>query len=290
MKRKAGICISVIVVMLLAVVFAFFYFLKRQPRLNVSILQYNQLETDHTDIQLKVNLKNAFPVKIKADDLQLSIEANNEIIAETKDRIPVTLLPFKRNSFTVPVRLYSKKIKEQTKDLTPKSKDSTDYFFNIRLLKASPEFLLPDTIFYTYHRRVPTFKLPVVSLEKIETEHLLNQSKREVYFYIKVINFNNDPIILQNPQYSIQINDSKKVLHGKRNANVTVAANSSKVFKVLLNLDGQKLLKHAGHLLFNKSESKIQIKLDSKLLVENAVLDGCEIHTRISTNLESLLN
>ncbi|MGR3812423.1 hypothetical protein [Jiulongibacter sp. NS-SX5] len=286
-KRRIALILGSVIVLLIVLVA---HFAQKRPKVNLSILQYNQLEENHSNLNLQVTLKNPLPLKIRSENFKMKIIANNETLAESFGEVPLELKGLTKNTFKLPVRLYSETVKRQTKHLTPTSTDSTNYHIYLSFIQPSPSFFVPDTLEIEHTLKSPTFRMPEVSFEGMELNHLLSKKKRELLVTINVVNFSNDPIVLLNPSYSLQIDDDPEVLKGRRMGKVKINGSSAQKFTLNIDMDEKKLLRNTPELLFKKSESKINIRLDSKLLINNAILDGCEIHMNIATDFESLIN
>ena len=288
---KKGLRITaIIVILLLAIGGAIFYFVyNSKPRLSVSILQFNELATNETNLTLEVKVKNTLPFKVTAGNLHFEIKSNDVVLAENTEAIPVSLNAFRSNTFQVPVRLYTDSIKKISKDLTLNNTDSTYYEFSLTLIDTNSS-IIPDTLHFSDKQLLPTFKFPVVALKDIEVNHALSKKKREIIFTISVKNYSNSPIIIKNPSYGIALNDDANVIHGKQIGEIKIDAKSEKFIKAPVTLEGDKLLHNATKILFNKEDCLVRIRLDGQLITQNEMIDGCEIHTRVLANLKDLLD
>jgi len=298
MKNTKPIKITLVVVLLLIIGIAGWYFYKNykeenenpvsglKPKIEMGIGRISNITDSTIDLSLKLLVHNPLPIGMDLKGFDYSVQMNGVKILENNYRKPLLLKADDSTVITLPSQLKIKKLSKEGDKESAEGEDSANYHFETVLHLKKP-FLGKDSLTLSMDKRLPLYRLPKVEVVGYDLEKF-RLSKSEIVLHLKFSNRNGFPIQFKNPSYVVDLGKQKRLAEGKVTGFTKIKGKSSEIYEIPLTIKMGKVLKAAGQVLVKGKGIPFALYFKSKLVSENDVFKDSDVNIVVDGELKDL--
>lgn len=295
MRNRKHLKWTIVVLLLLGIAFATWYFFKKadpdlvsglKPRVDMSISHISDVTDSTLKMELKTLVHNPLPVGMHVRKLNFVVRMNGRTIIEDHYGKPLTIGAADSSLLMLPAKVKIRNLREEGDQEAAQGRDSADYQFET-VLYFEKSFLGKDSLRLTIDKRLPLYRLPQVRMAGYDFKKL-GLKESDIVVKIEVTNRNQFSLEFKNPVYAMDLGKQKRFAEGKVAGITQVKGHSQDIYEIPLSVSLGKVIKAAGQLIGQGKELPFTFYFKSRIVSENEVLNGSEMNLIMDGELKDI--
>jgi len=257
-----------------------------KPRLLLSAFNVTSITPDRTNLTMRMRIDNPAPIGFTVDSVRYTIYMAGQEVMQSRYAKAVAFKGHDTSEVALPVVLQNQPLVRVLRALKEQNKDSTDYRIVTAVYTGLP-FLKHKPLRYDETVRGPSFLIPDMTLERIQTEHvgLKNMSFNMI---AKVYNPNTYPFKFKQMSYRMDVN-GETLAQGRVDSLVNIPAKDTATVITPVELKPSKAFASLYALLFKPADTQYAYSFECKTVSNSKMIDNSRMAFSAKGNLKDVV-
>lgn len=295
MKKRKPFKLLIVILLLVGVAFAVWYFFKKskpdavtglKPHVEMSIARISDVTDSTVKMELKTLVHNPLPVGMHLKNINYVVKMNGRTIVEDHYNKPLQVKAADSSLLTLPAKVKIRNLRVEGDEEAAKGNDSADYHFKT-ILHFEKSFLGKDSLVLEMDKRLPLYRLPMIKMAGYDFKKL-GLKESDIVVKVEVTNLNPFSLEFQNPKYAMDLGKQKRFAEGAVTGITKVKAKSKDIYEIPLEVSLGKVIKAGAQIIGKGKELPFTFYLKSKIKSESEVLNNSDINLVMDGELKDV--
>jgi LEA14-like dessication related protein len=254
------------------------------PQLELSELQITLLDSQKTEMVVKVDIKNQLPLSFTLDSLQYRISINGTEILKNSYKKSFTLKRNASSLISFPMTIFNDSVSSIMKPNEPENIDSVEFHF---LGSFFTRIILKKKFNVDIKRLVQKIYIPELKTEHLEIDSI-NFSRAVVQLLVSINNKNVFPFRAENIAYEVSLEDNQWI-KGIIPGFIDIQAKSVKDLTIPITITFKEVTKTLFDLLTKGNKVRYNLHLTFRIESDNNLIRNSKIILEREGPVESLM-